>query len=557
VGRLRSGARVISSLLIANRGEIAVRIIRTCRDLEVVPVVVHSDSDASACHVALADESHHLPGTTAAETYLNSTAIIDAALSAGADAIHPGYGFLAESAEFAAAVVDAGLIWIGPPPEAIAALGDKIEARRIAMQAGVSVVPGLLDPITDHDEVTSFGSEFGYPIVVKAVAGGGGRGLKIADNPKDVRDALESARREARTYFGSDDVYVEKYLEAPKHLEVQILAPAAGAALSLGVRDCSLQRRHQKLIEETPPPLWADRAGAMGAAAVDLAGAAGYVNAGTVEFLVDEDGNFYFLEVNSRLQVEHTVTEEVFGVDLVASQLKIASGEDLGLEQRELTTRGHAIECRINAEDPTTFLPAPGRLSRFVPPAGPGVRVDAGYASGDIVPAEYDSLIAKVVTSGPDRGVALRRMRRALTEFVVEGVPTTIPAQLRLLEDAEFQSGRHTTRTVADGPGLPPDLVSSGVVRVRSRLWNPAMSAAAAPAAPAAGAGELVAPMQGTVIDIRVAPGDAVEVGDALVVLEAMKMETVLTAPRAGKATEVHATVGRPVGAGDLLVVIE
>jgi acetyl-CoA/propionyl-CoA carboxylase, biotin carboxylase, biotin carboxyl carrier protein len=554
VGCSRSGARVISRVLIANRGEIAVRIIRTCRDLGISPVTVHSDLDASSRHVALADESFRLPGTRPVETYLNSVAIIDAALAAGADAIHPGYGFLAESGEFAAAVIEAGLIWVGPPPAAIAALGDKIAARRIAARAGVPVVPGLLDPVETAERITSFGDAHGYPLVVKAAAGGGGRGLKIVHEPDDVSNALESARREARAYFGSDEVYVERYLDSPKHLEVQVLAPKPEDALWLGVRDCSLQRRHQKLIEETPPPRWAERAPEMGAAAIAISQAAGYINAGTVELLVDGDGAFYFLEVNSRLQVEHTVTEEVFGLDLVACQLKIASGEDLGFLQAELTQRGHAIECRINAEDPVTYWPSPGRLARFEPPAGPGVRVDAGFSTGDRVPGEYDSLIAKVITWGADRNEAIRRMRRALNEFTIEGVPTTIPAHLRLLDGDEFRSGTHTTATPTGTSAL--EAIPSRVSTVHSRLWHPTM-AAATPSPPAGSAGEVVAPMQGTILEVRVSRGDAVETGDPLVVLEAMKMETIVAAPLAGKATEVHAITGQPVGSGDLLVVIQ
>jgi acetyl-CoA/propionyl-CoA carboxylase biotin carboxyl carrier protein len=551
---------VISKLLIANRGEIAVRIIRTCRDLDVATVAIYSDVDVAARHVVLADERVGLPGVRATDTYLNGPAVIHAALDTGADAIHPGYGFLAESAEFATAVIESGMVWVGPPPEAIAALGDKLAARRIASTAGVPIVPGLLDPVVAPDAVISFGSQHGYPLVIKAAAGGGGRGLKIVRDEGAVQDAFESARREARAYFGSDDVYVERYLSRSKHLEVQILGVSNAEVLSLGVRDCSLQRRHQKLIEETPAPSWVEKADEMGSAAVNLAVAAGYVNAGTVELLGDEDGDFYFLEVNSRLQVEHTVTEEVYDIDLVACQLQIASGQGLGLTQTDLRPAGHSIECRINAEDPELFLPAPGRLTRFDPPSGPGVRVDAGYAAGDMVPGEYDSLIAKVITRGVDREHAVRRMKRALREFVIEGVPTTIPVHLRLLEDADFRRGQHTTRTIEDrievssdssltAPGTRPHMV-------RSRLWNPAM-AAAAPSSSVDGAAEMVAPLQGTILEVRVTPGDAVEAGDVLVVLEAMKMETVLNAPFAGTATEVCAERGQPVGAGDLLVVIE
>jgi acetyl-CoA/propionyl-CoA carboxylase, biotin carboxylase, biotin carboxyl carrier protein len=551
----RTGAAVISKLLVANRGEIAVRVMRTCRDLEVVPVAVFSDPDASARHVALADESFRLPGSRPVDTYLNGGAIIDAALGCGAEAIHPGYGFLAESSDFARAVKDAGLIWIGPSPEAIASLGNKIAARRIASAAGVPVVPGILDPVATAANIREFASAHGYPVAIKAAAGGGGRGMRIVRAEAEADGLYESAKREALSYFGSEAVYMERYLDAPRHLEVQVLGLPDGGALWLGVRDCSLQRRHQKLIEETPAPGSEGRAAEMGAAAVTLARSGGYVNAGTVEFLVDQGGDFYFLEVNSRLQVEHTVTEEVFGVDLVACQLRIAANEDIGFSQGDLSPRGHAVECRINAEDPDRFLPAPGRLSRFEPPSGPGVRVDAGYAEGDTVPSFYDSLIAKVIAWGTDRHHALARMRRALEEFVVDGVPTTIPAHLRLLSDQDFLSGRHTTRTVettvgGDG-GLPAEPPTA-----RLRLWNPAM-AAGAPSAATDAHGELAAPLQGTIVEVRVAPGDTVEAGEILVVVEAMKMESVLTAPFSGRATDVRAEAGATVGEGDVLVVIE
>lgn len=555
----RSGKRVISKLLIANRGEIAVRIIRTCRDLDVSPVVVYSEPDAGARHVALADESIAIPGRTPADTYLNRPAMIDAARASGAEAVHPGYGFLAENAAFAEDVVASGLKWVGPPPAAVAALGDKISARRMASRAGIPVVPGLLEPVGSAEEVRAFGDEHGYPLVIKAAAGGGGRGLKVTFAPEDVAASVESARREAGAYFGSEEVYVERYLDAPKHLEVQILAAPGRPALWLGVRDCSLQRRHQKLIEESPPATRADRADEMGAAAAAFAQSIGYTNAGTVEFLVDESGDFYFLEVNARLQVEHTVTEEIFDIDLVACQLSIASEDELGLAQSDLVPRGHAVECRINAEDSVHFVPAPGRLDRFELPSGPGVRVDTGYITGDAVPAEYDSLIAKVVTHGNDRATALRRMRRALNEFEVEGVPTTVPAHLQLLDNDDFRRGTHTTLTLMNalpdsgtGPQPRAQLAATG----RARLWNPAMGRAARSIMPAHNR-ELSAPLQGTVLEVRVVPGDPVEAGDVLVVLEAMKMETVLTAPFTGKVIDVPVTPGQTVAAGIVLVIIE
>jgi acetyl-CoA/propionyl-CoA carboxylase, biotin carboxylase, biotin carboxyl carrier protein len=546
---------VIAKLLIANRGEIAVRILRTCRDLKIDAVAVYSDVDADALHVRLADQSVHLPGATPTETYLNGRALIDAARASGAEAIHPGYGFLAESADFAADVAAAGLIWVGPPSEAIRTLGDKVAARRLASRVGVPIVPGLVDAVPSFEDVLAFGADHGYPLVVKAAAGGGGRGLKLVAREEDARDAFESAQREARSYFGSDHVYVERFLPDVKHIEIQILGISRGESLWIGARDCSLQRRHQKLIEEAPATAWADRSSEMGAAASRLASAAGYLNAGTVELLVEKNGDFYFLEVNSRLQVEHTVTEEVFGLDLVACQLRIACGEDIGLSQNGMTPSGHAIECRINAEDPSSFLPAPGRITRFEPPIGPGVRVDSGFAAGDEMSGHYDSLIAKVVTRGTDRMHALERMRRALSEFVIEGVPTTISLQLRLLEHPEFESGNHTTATVEalldELPGA-----SSAPEPVRSRLWNPAM-AAAAPSSSASGSGRLVAPLQGTILEVRVRPGDPVGAGDVLMVLEAMKMETVLKAPFSGVVAEVAGEQGGSVGAGELLVVVE
>lgn len=556
-------------VLIANRAEIAVRIARTCKELGVSCVAVHSDVDARARHVVVADDSVHLPGVAPDETYLNVAAIVDAAIRSGAEAVHPGYGFLAESPAFARAVVDSGLAWIGPPSEAIGALGDKISARRIASEAGVPVVPGSLEPVRSTDEVSAFGDEHGYPIAIKASGGGGGRGFRVARGPGEVEDALAAAEREAVAYFGSAEVYVERYLDSPKHLEVQLLAPDPGDAMWLGVRDCSFQRRHQKLVEETPPPRFEDRAPEMGEAAVALSKAAGYVNAGTVEMLVDESGDFFFLEVNSRLQVEHTVTEEVLGIDLVACQLRIASGDSLGFGQADIEPRGHAIECRINAEDPAQgWLPAPGVLARLVEPHGFGVRVDSGYEVGDEIPGAYDSLIAKLVTWGKDRSEARMRMLRALDEFVVEGVPTTLPAHKLLLDNHDFVVGSHTTTTVeAEGildvlvteplPGEPsPDVLLVGGRPVR--LWNPAMSASAAAAVHGAHeAGEVIAPMQGTILTVAVTVGRQVEAGEPLMVLEAMKMETTITAPAPGRVIEVRVAPGQSVGAREILAVVD
>ena len=562
---------MFDKILIANRGEIAARIIRTCHERGVVAVAVHSDPDAGARHVRMADESVKLPGSTPADTYLNVEALLQAAASTDAQAVHPGYGFLSENAAFAQAVIDAGLSWVGPPPDATRAVGDKVRARNIAHAAGVPLVPGVLEPVESFDVVLEFGERHGYPLAVKAAGGGGGRGLKIARSAKEVEDSFVSARREAEAYFGSSDVYVERYLEAPKHLEVQILAPNPDEALWLGVRDCSLQRRHQKLIEETPPARWAERSADMGAAAVALSKACGYVNAGTVEMLVDDAGDFYFLEVNARLQVEHTVTEEVLGLDLVACQLQIAAGDPIGFSQDDVEMRmdGHAIECRINAEDPAReFFPASGPIERYEEPTGLGVRVDSGYSAGDVIPDAYDSLIAKLIVRGNDREEARTRMLRALEDFVLEGPRTTIPAHLLLLEDNDFIRGTHTTRTVEDSDVLASlalddqAVTQDDVLLVAGRpvrLWHPAMAASAAAAvhAGAVGSGELAAPMQGTIVKVLVTEGDKIEVGDPVVALEAMKMETTLAAQVAGTVVELHARVGETAKAGQILVRIE
>ena len=561
---------MFSKVLIANRGEIAVRIARTCRELGVGSVAVHSDVDATARHVRVADEAVHLPGVAPNETYLKVDAVLEAAKATGAEAIHPGYGFLSENADFADAVAAAGLVWVGPPGDAIRAVGDKVSARRIAQSANVPMVPGTLDPIEDPELIVEFGASHGYPLAIKASGGGGGRGLRVARSEEEVVEAFEAARRESEAYFSSTDVYVERYLAAPKHLEVQLLAPSPTEALWLGVRDCSLQRRHQKLVEETPPPLFAEKMADMGAAAVALSKACGYVNAGTVEMLVDSDGSFYFLEVNSRLQVEHTVTEEVLGLDLVACQLRIASGDPLGLDQADITARlrGHSIECRINAEDPTRgFLPAPGKLTDYSEPNGLGVRIDSGYEKGDTIPEAYDSLIAKLITWGSDREEARHRMLRALEEMVVEGVATSIPAHQVLLQEESFVKGTHTTRTI-EGDGVLDALIAaepaaeaeSNVLLVQGRavhLWHPSMAASASAAVSAGAGGELVAPMQGTILKVLVTAGDTVAAGDPVVVLEAMKMETTIAAPQAGTVAEMPVGQGESVGAGQVVAVIE
>jgi acetyl-CoA/propionyl-CoA carboxylase biotin carboxyl carrier protein len=561
---------MFSKILIANRGEIAVRVARTCRELGVAVVAVHSEVDARARFVALADEAVPLPGVAPAETYLNVGAILDAAMRSGAEAIHPGYGFLSESADAAQAVTASGMVWIGPPPEAIRASGDKLRARRLAQEADVEPVPGTLEPVQDADEVLAFGRRYGYPVAVKAAAGGGGRGLKVADGPQSAPDALESAVREAIAYFGHGDVYLERYLSEPKHIEVQILAPLPGEAVWLGGRDCSLQRRHQKLVEETPPPRFAD-VPAMGEAAVRVANACGYANAGTVEFLLDPaDGRFYFLEVNARLQVEHTITEEVLGIDLVAAQLRIASGEPSGVDPGVSQPRGHAIECRINAEDPARgFIPMPGRLSRYREPGGPGVRVDSGFGEGDEVPSAYDSLIAKLIVWGPDRESARRRMMRALDEFDIQGVATTIPAHRLLMRHPRFVDGSYSTATVEGGAlasltaptmSAAADTAPGAVVSVagaRARLWNPAISRSIGTAAiPGSDSGAVVAPMHGTILKILVAEGDSVGAGDPVALLEAMKMETYVSATAAGTVKAVNVRPGAIVEAGQVVATV-
>ncbi|HYT80346.1 MAG TPA: biotin carboxylase N-terminal domain-containing protein [Actinomycetota bacterium] len=563
-------------VLIANRGEIAVRIARTCRELGVGVVAVFSDADTKSRHVALADEAIHLPGVAPSETYLNVEAIIRAAVDTGAEAVHPGYGFLSEGADVAEQVADAGVTWIGPPAEAARAAGNKIQARRLAESVGVAPVPGTLDPVTDPREVVRFGDDHGYPVAIKAAGGGGGRGLKVARDAGEVEAALESARREARAYFGSEDVYLERYLERPKHVEIQILAPKPGQAMWLGARECSLQRRHQKLVEETPPPRFADRVPRIGEAAVAVADACGYANAGTVEFLVEEDGSFYFLEINARLQVEHTITEEVLGIDLVAEQLRIASGDPMGLSGPP-EPRGHSMECRINAEDPSRgFLPGPGVIRRYREPGGPGIRVDSGFGEGDEVPRAYDSLIAKLVAWAPTREEVRRRMLRALREYVIEGIPTTIPAHRVLLELPEFVEGSYTTRTVEGGaldalmretvqPSTDTDLASastSAVLMVQGtpvRLWNPAISTfvSGALAGPSAtGQGAVAAPMHGTVLKILVAEGDAVTAGDPIAVLETMKMETSVATTVSGTVEAVKVQPGDVMEAGEIVAVI-
>jgi acetyl-CoA/propionyl-CoA carboxylase, biotin carboxylase, biotin carboxyl carrier protein len=584
---------VLQKVLIANRGEIAVRVIRTCRELGIATVAVYSELDRNALHVRLADEAYALGGQTAAESYLNTEAILDVIERSGADAVHPGYGFFSENTDFARAITSRGVTFIGPPPEAIEVMGDKISSRLAAEAAGVAGVPGRSQALTSADEVIAFGEEFGWPVAIKAAFGGGGRGMKVVNAPDEAAPALESAQREALSYFGRNECYVERYLTWPRHIEMQVLADAHGTTLWLGERDCSAQRRHQKLIEESPAPNFPDDVRrAMGAAAVKVSEACGYVNAGTVEFLY-QDGEFYFLEMNTRLQVEHPVTELVTGLDLVEWQLRIAAGESLDFSQDDIPRNGHAIEVRINAEDPAggKFIPTPGTITRFDQPSGPGVRLDAGYGAGDTISQYYDNLIAKLVVWAPDRERARRRMLRAIEETTIEGVATTLPADVIILASEDFVNGTHSTKwveTTLDFSTLPaaaPAAVSIGEGAVRKdvtaevngrrvtvALWVPdaedelparPQSTALKPrrqhhtGVVGSGSGVVTVPMQGTIVKVSVVEGQSVEAGDTVVILEAMKMENSVNAEKSGVVKKIHVATGASVSAGDVVVEIE
>ena len=581
----------ISKVLVANRGEIAVRVIRAAADAGLGSVAVYADPDVDGLFVRLADEAYALGGSSPGDTYLDIAKILAVARRSGADAVHPGYGFLAENATFAQAVIDAGLAWIGPPPSAIEALGDKVRARHIAEQVGAPLVPGTPEPVTDADEIIAFATEHGLPIAIKAAYGGGGRGLKVARELAEIPALFESATREAVSAFGRGECFVERYLDRPRHVETQCLADAHGKVVVISTRDCSLQRRHQKLVEEAPAPyLSPQQVDRLYAASKAILTEAGYVGAGTCEFLVGQDGTISFLEVNTRLQVEHPVSEEVSGLDLVREMFRIAEGEPIGYDDPEL--RGHAIEFRINAEDAGRgFLPAPGTLTTWQPPAGPGVRVDEGYRAGMTVPGAFDSLIAKIIVTGADRDAAIARARRALAELVVEGMPTVVPFHRAVLDDPAFTApdGRFGVHTrwietefageippydgpVAD-PG-PPEEKTRVVVEVAGKRLEVLLPAAlggggrdgATPQAgrkpPRRGTGaraaavsgdELTSPMQGTIVKVAVAEGDAVEAGDLVVVLEAMKMEQPLNAHRAGVIAHLSAEPGATVTSGSVL----
>jgi acetyl-CoA/propionyl-CoA carboxylase biotin carboxyl carrier protein len=555
----------------------------------VETVAVYSELDRDALHVRLADEAYALGGRTATESYLNTPQIIEVLRRSGADGVHPGYGFFSENADFARAIGAEGVAWIGPPPEAIEVMGDKISSRRAAQRAEVAGVPGTTEVIRSADEVIAFGEDHGWPVAIKAAFGGGGRGMRVVHRAADAAGALESAQREAEKAFGRPESYLERFLTWPRHVEVQVFCDAHGGAVYLGTRDCSAQRRHQKLIEEAPAPgIPHTTLAAMGEAAVKVARACGYVNAGTVEFIY-QDGDFFFLEMNTRLQVEHPVTEQVTGKDLVALQLAIASGEPIGFGQDDVSLTGHSIEVRVNAEDPAggRFIPAPGRITRFRRPDGYGVRTDAGYDEGDEVSQFYDNLIAKVIVWGEDREVARRRMLRALRETEIEGVATTIPADIAILEHPDFAAVRHSTNWVEESLDLsgvtsaPASPVPDEEGRVRRHVdvevngrryqvnvWVPEAEGAR-PAAPSrrrshagagggggAGSGQVTVPMQGTIVKVLVSQGDQVEAGQPVCVLEAMKMENNITADMAGTVSQVKVAPGDAVGAGDVVVVI-
>jgi acetyl-CoA/propionyl-CoA carboxylase biotin carboxyl carrier protein len=556
------------SVLVANRGEIAVRVLRACRELGLTGVAVYSDPDAGALHVREADRAVAIGGSAVAESYLDGDRLLAAAAEAGAGAVHPGYGLLSEHAGFARAVTDAGLVWVGPPPEAIAQMGDKLAARRAVLAAGVEPVPGTTDPVADPAEVVAFGEAHGWPVAVKAAAGGGGRGIRVVAGPGEAADALAAATREAQAAFGDGACYLERFFPRPRHVEVQVLADRHGAIVQLGERDCSVQRRHQKLVEEAPSPgLPAEVGQRLRTWAVAVAKACGYVGAGTVEFLWDPaSGGAWFLEMNTRIQVEHPITEAVTGVDIVAAQLRVAAGEPLGLTQDDLAVRGHAIECRINAEDPARgFLPTPGAITALRWPGGPGIRVDAGYAAGDTVPGFYDDLLGKVVAWAPDRDQAIARMRAALDDLAVEGVATTAPALARILDHDDFRAARHWTTWLEEAVDLggiapaavpPPD--PDFHVTVDGRTWPVRLHRHRPRTAQGAtGGGLVVSPLAGTLARLDVATGQRVAEGQQLGVVEAMKMETPLLAPFSGTVVGVRCAAGGPVTAGQVVVEVE
>ena len=563
-------------VLIANRGEIAVRVIRACKDHGLESVAVYSEEDRNAIHSQMADTAYSLHGTTATETYLNIEKLIGVAKQSGADAVHPGYGFLSENANFAQAVIDAGLIWIGPPPAAIRALGDKVSARKIAAKAGAPLVAGTKDPVEGHEEVLAFAKEHGLPVAIKAAHGGGGRGLKVAHTMEEIPELFASAVREAISGFGRGECFVERYLDKPRHVETQVLVDKHGHAVVVSTRDCSLQRRHQKLVEEAPAPFLSKaQEEELYRSSKAIMKEAGYIGAGTCEFLIGLDGTISFLEVNTRLQVEHPVSEEITGIDLVREQFRIAMGEALGFDDPVI--RGHSIEFRINGEDPgRSFLPAPGRITDWVIPTGPGVRVDAGFKNGDTIGGNFDSLLAKLIVTGATREQAIDRARRALAEFSIEGLATALPFHRAIMEDPAFtQDFKIYTSYIENefnndipmyhAPVVPlethmaPEQLVAEVNGKRFEVLvhapKPVVKRHRAKQSMAGGAGgsALASPMQGTVVKIAVNEGDRVEIGDLVIVLEAMKMEQPLMAHKAGVISNLSAVIGATVSSGTAL----
>ncbi|MGY0540738.1 acetyl/propionyl/methylcrotonyl-CoA carboxylase subunit alpha [Nocardioides sp. YJ-D4] len=584
----------LTKVLIANRGEIAVRVIRACKDAGIGSVAIYAEPDRDALFVRLADESYALGGATPAESYLSIEKILDVAKQSGADSVHPGYGFLAENADFATAVIDAGLTWIGPSPEAIDALGDKAKAKQIALKAGAPLAPGLKDPVKDASEIVAFAQEYGLPVAIKAVFGGGGRGLKVARTLEEIPDLYESAVREAVGAFGRGECLVEKFLDKPRHVETQCLADTHGNVVVVSTRDCSLQRRHQKLVEEAPAPfLTEEQNKRLYESSKAILREAGYVGAGTCEFLVAADGTISFLEVNTRLQVEHCVSEEVTGLDLVREMFRIAAGEELGYDDPEV--RGHSIEYRINAEDGgNNFMPAPGTLTEWAPPAGPGVRLDGGYEKGETIPGAFDSLIAKLIITGTSREQALERSRRALAEFKVDGMPTVIPFHQAVVDDPAYtaENGSFEVYTtwietdfdnqITPYAGTAGEAEEAGerqtvVVEVGGKRLNVSLPAglgglttagggagaakkpkrSAKKTGAAASGDSVTSPMQGTIVKIAVDEGQQVAEGDVVVVIEAMKMEQPLKAHKAGTITGLNATVGETVTNGAVIAEIK
>jgi acetyl-CoA/propionyl-CoA carboxylase biotin carboxyl carrier protein len=584
-----------SKVLVANRGEIAIRIFRTLRELGIGCVAVFSEADRGRAHVRAADEAYLVGPGPAAESYLRADVLVETALRAGAEAVHPGYGFLAENSGFARLVEEAGLTWIGPPPAAIELMGSKTAARAVMRAAGVPIIPGSVDPVGSADEVVALGAEIGYPLIIKAAAGGGGKGMEIVQSPAEAAGAFDAAARQGAKYFADAAVYVERYLEGPRHVEVQVLADAHGNVVHLGERDCTIQRRHQKLVEETPSPAVDDALRTrIGEIAVDAARAAGYRSAGTVEGLLTAEGEYFFMEMNTRIQVEHTVTEAVTGLDLVREQVLIAAGEELSVSQADVRIRGHAIECRINAEDVAKgFLPAPGLITAYREPAGPGVRVDSGVEAGDEVSGLYDPMIAKLIVHDVDRGRAVARMLRALAEFTIEGPPTLLGFHRALLEHPCFvagetcegiveseelaqrakeleQSSSHQTTSVASRPdgatATVPRLVGVDLdgrsYEVRLHVTEPPWAELARRRrerrafGEGASDGEVVSPMQGTVLKVAVAEGEAVEEGQLLLVVEAMKMENEIVAPRVGVVRDLSVAPGSGVTSGQRVCVV-